>query len=79
MLGRMCLTPPCSVHCSAFHVTAVERWLYLALACKESLVANQVESRAAAAAFPFMWAVDGWSCGLLLVAAPPAGSMAHSL
>ena len=24
----------------AYHVTAVERWLYLSLACKESLTAN---------------------------------------
>ena len=27
----------------AYHVTAVERWLYLSLACKESLVANKFD------------------------------------
>jgi protein arginine N-methyltransferase 7 len=30
-----------ALRAGAFHVTAVERWLYLALACKESLIANQ--------------------------------------
>lgn len=27
----------------AYHVTAVDRWLYLSLACKETLVRNKVE------------------------------------
>ena len=41
------LTSPALLLCSfsAFHETALERWLYLALACKESLMANQVGGR----------------------------------
>ena len=31
-----------ALRAGALHVTAVERWLYLALACKECLTANQV-------------------------------------
>ena len=31
-----------ALRAGAHHVTAVERWLYLALACKETLAANQV-------------------------------------
>lgn len=30
-----------ALRAGAHHVTAVERWLYLSLACKESLVANK--------------------------------------
>ena len=31
-----------ALRAGAHHVTAVERWLYLALACKECMLANQV-------------------------------------
>ena len=36
------LAPMLALRAGAHHVTAVERWLYLALACKEALAANQV-------------------------------------
>ena len=32
-----------ALQAGAYHVTAVERWLYLSLACKEILVKNQVD------------------------------------
>lgn len=33
-----------ALRAGAHHVTAVERWLYLALACKESLAANKASA-----------------------------------
>jgi len=32
-----------ALQAGAHHVTAVERWLYLSLACKETLAKNQVD------------------------------------
>lgn len=34
-----------ALRAGAHHVTAVERWLYLALACKECMLANEVRQR----------------------------------
>ena len=32
-----------ALRAGAFHVTAVERWLYLSLACKEAMAANKFD------------------------------------
>lgn len=71
------LAPMLALRAGAHHVTAVERWLYLALTCKEALAANQARACVCG------WLPGGSSAVLCRAACQaahqPAVSIAHPL